>query len=228
MDRKPLGISGSVIWFGVPTLLLFAATRLLLPWLVSKGLHGLYAWYVSGSLVLGGMFFAAVTRAEKPLISSLRLEKLTRKQWATTAKVALISFAAMGAAWFAAESILGKSTSMLPSFTGGTEIQGQNRLFLFLGWMPMFFFNIAGEELLWRGYLLPRQEKVFGDKAWLLNGLLWLVFHIPFGIRMIIMILPLLFTVPWLAMKTKNTWPGIILHGLVNGPAFAMILLGII
>jgi len=33
---------------------------------------------------------------------------------------------------------------------------------LFLAWLPYFFFNIVGEELLWRGYLLPRQVGVLG------------------------------------------------------------------
>jgi membrane protease YdiL (CAAX protease family) len=37
-------------------------------------------------------------------------------------------------------------------------------------WLPMFFFNIFGEELLWHGYLLPRNEVRFGRTAWLVNS----------------------------------------------------------
>lgn len=227
-QTKPLGISGSILWFSVPTLLLYASTRLLVPWLISKGFHGLYAWYICGSIVLGGMFFTAVALSKSPRLKNLRLIRLTKRQWKTTTLVSLATFAGMALAWLLAESILGRSTSMMPPFVEGTVLAGQNRVLLFIAWLPLFFFNIAGEELLWRGYLLPRQELVFGNKAWLLNGLLWVVFHIPFGLRIIIMVLPVFFALPWLAMKTKSTWPGIILHGLINGPAFAMILLGII
>ena len=227
-DGKPLGTAGSAIWFAVPALLLLAATRLLLPWLIQKGIHGLYAWYICGSIVMGGMFVTAISLAGKPILESLRLKRPTKGQLKTTAFVSLISLAGMALTWLAAESILGRSESMMPPFIQGTVLEGQNRVLLFLAWLPMFFFNIAGEELLWRGYLLPRQELAFGKNAWIINGLLWIVFHIPFGLRIIIMVLPVFFTLPWLAMKTKSTWPGIILHGLVNGPAFAMILLGII
>jgi len=38
--------------------------------------------------------------------------------------------------------------------------------------------NIGGEEIAWRGYLLPKQEVVFGRWAWLLNALLWVLYYI--------------------------------------------------
>ena len=46
------------------------------------------------------------------------------------------------------------------------------------GWFAlvvvMFVFNTAlGEELLFRGYLLPRMEGAFGQRAWLANGVLF-------------------------------------------------------
>lgn len=39
-------------------------------------------------------------------------------------------------------------------------------------------FNIAGEELWWRGYILPRQEAASGKIASLMHGLLWAAFHL--------------------------------------------------
>jgi hypothetical protein len=42
----------------------------------------------------------------------------------------------------------------------------------------LIFGNIAGEELWWRGYLLPRQEAASGAVAWLYHGLLWAAFHL--------------------------------------------------
>ncbi|PYY12127.1 MAG: hypothetical protein DMG69_02250 [Acidobacteria bacterium] len=42
----------------------------------------------------------------------------------------------------------------------------------------MLVFNIGGEELWWRGYVLPRQELAFGMITWVVHGLLWSVFHL--------------------------------------------------
>jgi membrane protease YdiL (CAAX protease family) len=49
-------------------------------------------------------------------------------------------------------------------------------------WLPFFFFfNIVGEELWWRGFILPRQEPVFGRRTWVLQGVLHGFFHFSFG-----------------------------------------------
>lgn len=46
-------------------------------------------------------------------------------------------------------------------------------------WVPVYYaslmlvFNIGGEELWWRGYVLPRQELAFGKLAWVVHGIFW-------------------------------------------------------
>ena len=43
----------------------------------------------------------------------------------------------------------------------------------------MFVFNtVLGEELLFRGYLLPRMNGVFGRRDWLANGVLFAAYHL--------------------------------------------------
>jgi membrane protease YdiL (CAAX protease family) len=43
----------------------------------------------------------------------------------------------------------------------------------------MFVFNtVLGEELLFRGYLLPRMNGVFGRRDWVANGVLFAVYHL--------------------------------------------------
>ncbi len=81
-------------------------------------------------------------------------------------------------------------------------------------WFPFFFFNIFGEELWWRGYLLPKQELSTAKHAWLLNGLCWAVFHIGMGWSTIFLALPMFFIVPGVAQLRKNTTIAIILHAL--------------
>ena len=51
------------------------------------------------------------------------------------------------------------------------------------GWFAllaaMFTFNtVLGEELLFRGYLLPRMNGRFGDRDWLANGVLFAAYHV--------------------------------------------------
>ena len=50
---------------------------------------------------------------------------------------------------------------------------------LFALFMTMSVFNtVLGEELLFRGLLLPRMQGAFGDRDWLANGLLFAVYHL--------------------------------------------------
>jgi membrane protease YdiL (CAAX protease family) len=85
-------------------------------------------------------------------------------------------------------------------------------IFYFIGW----FFNIFGEELMFRGILLPRNEKTFNKYAWLFQGVLWGIWHVYWFWQFIpltfFVALPLLYVV----QKTKNTWVGIIIHGTLN------------
>ena len=58
------------------------------------------------------------------------------------------------------ESILGKA-EMHPSFMI-FEPLSEGRYWILLAWLPFCTFNIMGEEFLWPGVLLPRQEISFG------------------------------------------------------------------
>lgn len=80
-----------------------------------------------------------------------------------------------------------------------------------------FFFNIAGEELWWRGYIFPRQELVHGRWTWLVHGLLWLGFHLIFYPWAIFLLLPGCLVISYVTQRTQNTWPAIIIHGIANG-----------
>ena len=102
-----------------------------------------------------------------------------------------------------------------------------NEYWLFLAWLPYFFFNIVGEELMWRGYLLPRQATALGRYAWVLNGFLWAIFHVGIGWRIAIVLLPIEFIVPYVVQKRQNTWLGVIIHGLYNGSGFVMVAFGV-
>lgn len=81
----------------------------------------------------------------------------------------------------------------------------------FVGW----FFNIFGEELLWRGMIFPRQIKRYGSKAWVIHGLMWGLWHF-FWKWQIVVLIPTSLFFSYVVYKRKNTWIGIISHGMMN------------
>lgn len=119
--------------------------------------------------------------------------------------------------WFTPPSFLPSEINPLrdtiPDTFMGTSVHGQwgYAIAYFVGW----FFNIFGEELLWRGYMLPRQEIKYGKWTWVLHGLLWAGWHI-FWKWNILSLLPIALGIPFVVQKTKNTSVAIIVHGTAN------------
>ena len=96
-----------------------------------------------------------------------------------------------------------------------------------MAWLPLFFFNITGEELWWRGYILPRQEQEHHSAAWLVHGIGLTLFHLPLGIDLSIILLPFLFGLPLVVQRRKNLWTGFIIHGMLNGGGFLAVAFGL-
>ncbi|NKB88478.1 MAG: CPBP family intramembrane metalloprotease [Acidobacteria bacterium] len=102
-------------------------------------------------------------------------------------------------------------------------------------WLPVFylfpvmFLNIFGEELLWRGLLLPRQELVYGRWAWVVHGLLWTAFHIFWApnLALLLMRAPGYLALAFVCQRLQNTWPGIIAHFVGNSPVLLLIIGGV-
>jgi membrane protease YdiL (CAAX protease family) len=102
-------------------------------------------------------------------------------------------------------------------------------------WIPAYYgvvmlvCNIGGEELWWRGYVLPRQELAFGRTAWIVHGISWSIFHLFMqptlwdAVRMAITGVALSFV----AQRTKSTWPGIVGHSFGNLPFFLSLVKGV-
>jgi membrane protease YdiL (CAAX protease family) len=90
-----------------------------------------------------------------------------------------------------------------------------------------------GEELGWRGFLLPHLMPLGQWKAILISGIIWGVWHAPavvqglnypgypvLGIFMMIIFCVLLGTIlSWLYLNTKSPWVVALAHGAVNAVA---------
>ena len=111
-----------------------------------------------------------------------------------------------------------------PFFFQNMPLSGEHR-WLLLVWPAFFFFNIFGEELLWRGYILPRQESAT-RWAWLLHATFWAAWHLPMGIDLVIASLPILFILPAIVQLRKNTSLAIVVHTVFGGFGFLMLALG--
>jgi membrane protease YdiL (CAAX protease family) len=65
----------------------------------------------------------------------------------------------------------------IDSDAGHTLLAGSWGWFALIGTL-MVFNTALGEELLFRGFLLPRMNGVFGRKDWLANGVLFAIYHL--------------------------------------------------
>ena len=85
------------------------------------------------------------------------------------------------------------------------------------GWFAvillLFLFNILGEELLFRGVLLPRMKGVFGRRDWLANAVLFTVYHLHEPWLMPGTFVCDTFAYVYPSRRYQSTWIGIIVHG---------------
>ena len=99
------------------------------------------------------------------------------------------------------------------------------------GWfgvvMTMFVFNtVLGEELLFRGVLLPRMHGAFGDRDWVANGVLFATYHlhvpwvIPAGLLD-------MFLIAYPTKRYQSAWIGIVVHS-AQSVVFALLFLTLV
>ena len=163
-------------------------------------------WVVIGLFVLSGSFILAPTQGwiirtfpmfQPPAFLPDVLNPLMRNENLPAAITAWMGLEAIGNGWWAVLVLM------------------------------LFFFNIFGEELYWRGVLLPRQEMVNGRYTWIIHGIFWNIFHLPIYPWYFIYGLPIALIISFVAQKTGNTWTAILLHGLANLMLYAFMLMAI-
>lgn len=238
---KPMPWQESLVLFGLPTIVLYLVTRLFIPYLRhTTTVHPALIWFLAGGiLVFIPLFLLSLLLFKRDNFSltwvslrdRFRLQPMNKTDWIWALSSLAAIYLGMGLIMLISFLLArGFGLPLLqtsPPFLHFEPFRG-SQLWLFLVWAPFFFFNIFGEEFMWRGYILPRQELVHGRRVWIVHSLWWTLFHAGFGWNLIVLVLPFLFIQTYAVYKRKNTWVGIVIHALGNGPTFILVALGMV
>lgn len=206
--------------------------------LTTQGLWAAAMWAPGIAAIITTLFIA-----KKPF-SSLRLNTLGPKRfylWAWFLPAVLTLVGGLFTLLFGIAKLDLNFTMIrtaMESAAGGSEVPvgvvilSQALLGLTLGPLINVVFTM-GEELGWRGYLLPQLLPLGQWKAVLISGVIWGVWHAPvivqghnypgypiLGVFMMIVFCILLGTIiSWMYLNTKSPWVAALAHGAVNAIA---------
>jgi membrane protease YdiL (CAAX protease family) len=238
---RPLGLSKALICFGVPTLYEYLVIWHLLPRMDRAGISPFLQFAAFGStmLLLLGVALVAYRREGHPWTwrafrDRMRLADPQPGAWGWALGLALGGLALYIGASYAVSAILpaapfpetvgkllgGPDTFLGQPLRGGWHLLG--------AWFLFYLGNVIGEELWWRGYLLPRQELAHGGSTWLVHGVLWAGFHLGFFATDFLVLLPTALAYAWVCQRRKSTLPALAAHGLLNAMAAIRIVTGIL
>jgi membrane protease YdiL (CAAX protease family) len=198
------------------------------PALTALGMRKVDGRFLASTLVMAGLVLAALAAfvlERQPLTwaafaSRYRLSRMDGRAWLWTTGGLLV----MGVLSLAANLLLPALWRALRFTPPEAYIEGAPALWFTL---VNLGFNILGEELWWRGFILPRQELVHGRWTWLVHGVLWAWFH-AFKWWVVPAMMITCLVIPFVALRTRNTWPGIFIHLGINGLGILLDVLGIL
>ena len=223
-----------LVWlFGLPAILNTLACQFAIPYLDSKEILPIeVSYFLSvGLLVLAPMFFWALYLSGKDVgsfklkdvLERMRIKKISGTDWLWT----IGTFIALSFASFLIAKVVMPKLGLdaTPFFFQNMPLD-QGHFWILYVWPPFFFFNIFGEEFLWRGYIQPRQELLTKKWTWLVHGLFWAFWHLPMGFDLIFAATPIFFILPAVVQLRKNTTIAIVIHAVFGGFGFLALALG--
>ena len=243
-----MGLGRSLAFFGIPGALMVFGVRVLVPYTMERGWplivsFPLFLWapVIALCLLVVGGFYATRTR-EQTFAERFRFRRISGRTWLWIVGgffvVQVFELLFSPTRLLLSEFFLFSPPVHTPelfhpalriedglSHLFGQPMEGQWWLILF--WMGWLVINIGGEEILWRGYALPLQERAFGKHAWLVNGIVWNLMVHAFMPWAFLSLLPISLILPYLAQRQQNTWVGVIIHGVGNLLFLGLIIAGI-
>lgn len=232
---SPLKWRDYILLYGIPVLLNYIACRIAIPYFEAESSLPIEIIYFIcvGGIALMPMFFMAIYLTEKEvnsntlkdLFTRMRIKKLSKEDWAWT----IITFLLLCVSSFLIATVLMVSLGVnaTPFFFKNMPLNG-GHMWILYAWPIFFFFNIFGEEFLWRGYIQPRQELQLGKWTWIVHGLLWAAWHVPMGLDLVMVSSPIFFILPAIVQLRKNTSIAIVVHAIYGAFGFLAIAFGLV
>jgi membrane protease YdiL (CAAX protease family) len=248
IELKPMPLWMSLLFFGVPTVVGVLSLYVVMPALARAGASPFWNYMLTVvgmfPLLLGAALVAYRVEGRglswDGLKRRFRVSALSGEDWLWTAGLLIVYVGGQilllpTAGWLASvlplplpeglppaiDPLVAKTS--IPTEFLGVSLRGNWAIALV--YLAILVFNIVGEELWWRGYVLPRQELVHGRWTWLVHGILWTLFHAPLWWNLIAL-LPSTLSLSFVTSRLKNTTPGLIVHFIQNGLGYVVILLG--
>lgn len=241
---KSIKFPYSLIIFGVAALLFLFNERFVLPYF---GDHGVNEVLLLLIMTVPFIIFFIVALIGYRLEgnkwkwidfrSRFRYKSIKGKMWIWTIVIVLVNIGLYLAVYklahpyvkfvhdaFPPPEILNKIMGDGETFVGYT-IKGN--WLLLLPFLFYYFFNVCGEEFLWRGYLFPKQELRHGKYTWVVHGLLWTMFHL-FAPYNALMVLPGALFMSYVVQRTQNNTIFLISHAVLNGIPLIGLIINII
>jgi membrane protease YdiL (CAAX protease family) len=138
-------------------------------------------------------------------------------------------FAILVSGWslLTAGAIPGPSPRDLGNFLGSDR--GEDFFSGAWGWYAVVvvfvvFNTVLGEELLFRGLLLPRMRSVFGGRDWVANGALFTLYHLHQPWSMPMTLVEGIFLEAFPTRRFQSAWMGIIVHSVQSVFVVALVL----
>ncbi len=244
MNIKPISLKFSILIFGAGALLFLLIERIIVPTLADAGLPPSINFLILGSPHFL-FFFGALLGFKregnewswKALSERFRIFRIKRKLWLWVILFVIINISLYLVVYKLGYSFVKKMHDLFPAPEIINEIMGERPMFaghnLSGNWWLLglffirYFFNVIGEEFLWRGYLFPRQELTHGKNTWIIHGLLWTGFHL-FAPYNALMVLPGALFMSYIVQRYKNNTIFIISHAVMNGIPMIGIIQGIV
>ena len=233
---QKMGISQSLAIFGIASIALILETQLFIPALsAATGMEPVLFWFIVAGI---GIFIpllitaAFILKREGDLFQPgfwkdrLRFHRMNTGDWLWTFGAIIVIGIMSSGVMKGLETFVGQMDHQPPFMA--FEPLTPERYWLLVIWFPYWVLNIMGEEILWPGTMLPRQELAFGKWTWFFHGIGWGLFHIAFGWQLLVTLLPILFIQSYVVQRRKNTWIGVVIHGGINGPSFLAIAFGLL
>ena len=238
ISMKPMPLWQAFLMFAVPSALQTVSMYVILPMIAGRVSYPMLWWFLALyliplTLMLPAAYIAYRLDRYPPTWQALKdrfyLKPLKGRDWGWVVGLVVVfglaaSVLSPVSRWLASQPIfmppdfvppvVDPRITTLPTEIMGVSLKG-NWLVLIIYALALAF-NILGEELYMRGYILPRQTLTHGRWAWLVHGILWTLFHF-FQRWTYIQLLPITLSLSYVAYRTKNTSIAIAAHYIGNG-----------